>query len=129
MSQAPCRRPHPDPGSPPPPPPPKATRVMAENDDPERTLARVFAASFFPSLGMTEESLHPRIEAFYESEFPRLRSLTRQIPEAQALVRQAAQRGFELAVGTSPLFPRPAREQRLEWAGVFPREHGHGPIT
>ena len=107
----------------------QATRVMAENDDPERTLDRVFAASFYPSLGMTEESLHPRIEAFYESEFPRLRSLTRQIPEAQALVRQAARRGLELAVATNPLFPRTAIEQRLEWAGVSPREHDYGLIT
>src|SRR3972149_5283300 len=81
----------------------QATRVMAENNDPERTLDRVFAASFYPSLGMTEESLRPRIEAFYESEFPRLRSLTRQIPEAQALVRQAARRGLGLAVAPRPL--------------------------
>src|SRR3972149_450502 len=78
---------------------------------------------------MTVAGLRTEMGAFYESDFPGLRSLTRQIPEAQALVRQAAQRGFELAVATSPLFPRTALEQRLEWAGVCPREHDYGLIT
>src|SRR3990172_1130223 len=94
----------------------QATRVMAENRDPEVTLEKVFAGSFYPSLGMSEDSLRDRIDAFYKTEFPRLRALAKPIPEAQALVRKAEERGLEIAVATNPLFPRTAITQRLEWA-------------
>jgi FMN phosphatase YigB (HAD superfamily) len=95
-----------------------ATRVMLENNDPEITLERVFAANFYPPLGLSEESLRGPIAAFYEKEFPHLRALTAPIPEAQALVREAEARSLEIVVATNPLFPRTAIEQRLEWAGV-----------
>jgi FMN phosphatase YigB (HAD superfamily) len=107
----------------------QATRVMAENLDPELTLERVFAGTFYPSLGVSEESLRPRIQAFYETEFPRLRALTRPVPEARPFVQQARAGGLGLTVATNPLFPRTAIEQRLEWAGVPARDHNYDLIT
>jgi FMN phosphatase YigB (HAD superfamily) len=107
----------------------QATRVMAENIDPERTLERAFAATFYPSLGVSEDSLRPRIDSFYETEFPRLRSLTRPFAEAPRVVRQARERGFDLAIATNPLFPRTAIEQRLDWAGVPVSQNTYELIT
>jgi FMN phosphatase YigB (HAD superfamily) len=107
----------------------QATRAMVDNTDPERTLESVFAASFYPALGMTEEELSPRFEEFYRTEFPRLRSLTGTIPEAGETVRQAEARGLEVVVATNPLFPLTAIEQRLEWAGVPVHEHSYALVT
>jgi FMN phosphatase YigB (HAD superfamily) len=102
---------------------------MVDNTDPERTLESVFAASFFPALGMTEEELSPRLEEFYRTEFPHLRSLTETIPEAREIVRQAEGRGLEVVVATNPLFPLTAIEQRLEWADVSVRDHSYAFVT
>ncbi|OGO13327.1 MAG: hypothetical protein A2Z66_00825 [Chloroflexi bacterium RBG_13_66_10] len=107
----------------------QATRVMAENRDPELTLEKAFAGSFYPSLGISEDGLRDRIDAFYETEFPRLRALAKPIPEAQTLVRKAEERGLEIAVATNPLFPRTAITQRLEWAGLPVAQHRYALVT
>lgn len=107
----------------------KATRAMVENTDPERTLDRVFAAAFYPALGISEEALRPRLDDFYSLEFPRLRSLTAAVPEAPAVVEQARARGLEVVVATNPLFPLTAIEQRLEWAGVPAHENDYALVT
>jgi FMN phosphatase YigB (HAD superfamily) len=103
----------------------EATQRMMQNRDPGRTLEQAFAEAFFPRLSASREDLERRFASFYATEFPQLRSLTRERPESRQLVETAQRLGLELTVGTNPLFPRTAIEQRLAWAGVPVQEIGY----
>ena len=96
----------------------EATRLMMQNRDPGRTLQQAFADAFFPRLDVARKDLESRFQSFYATQFPHLRTLTRVRPGARQLVEAALRAGIELAVGTNPLFPRTAIEQRLSWAEV-----------
>ncbi len=98
----------------------QATRRMMQNRDPSRTLEQTFAQAFYPALGVPAQALRDRIDAFYATEFPRLRELTRLRPEARPLIDSAIQSGLQVAVATNPLFPLTAIAQRLDWAGAPP---------
>lgn len=95
--------------------------AMVADLDPTKTLQQVFAEHFYPALSVTEEELESEIENFYSSVFPRLKTLTKERPEAVGLVSAAFSAGMEVVIATSPLFPLTAIEQRLAWAGV-PRD-------
>jgi FMN phosphatase YigB (HAD superfamily) len=94
-----------------------ATDAMLTNDG-RMTNAEAFAAAFYPLAGYPREEVEPIFEAFYAHDFPTLRAYTRCKPEARAVVQQALDAGYDLAVATNPLFPAAAIEQRLEWAGL-----------
>lgn len=100
----------------------RATQAMTHSRDAALTNAQVFAAAFYPALGLSEADMQPVIERFYEDEFPRLKPYTQVVPEARPLLETALARGYGLVVATNPLFPRRAIEHRLEWADV-----GHIP--
>jgi FMN phosphatase YigB (HAD superfamily) len=95
-----------------------ATHEMVRNNRPDRSLKHVFDAAFYPALGKTEEDLKEQIDSFYAEVFPKLEGITQPRPEAIALVQQAFERGYEVVVATSPLFPLTAIQQRLNWAGL-----------
>lgn len=95
-----------------------ATRQMAENNDPRRTLQQTFDSAFYPALGLEQEAVRSEIERFYSQVFPSLRRVTQPIAAAQELVRSACQRGYRVVIATNPLFPATATWQRLEWAGL-----------
>jgi FMN phosphatase YigB (HAD superfamily) len=94
------------------------TRKMIENLDPTLTLEQVFAQYFFPALGLSEETLRPLFEDFYDTVFPSLKANTTRYPESKQFIKALFDAGHEVVIATSPLFPRKAILQRLEWAGV-----------
>lgn len=98
-----------------------ATRAMVKNRQPDRTLEQTFDAAFYPVLGIDKETARPALDAFYAEDFPRLKSLTRPIPEAASFIETVHERGWRTAIATNPLFPLTAIQQRLQWAG-FPAE-------
>jgi FMN phosphatase YigB (HAD superfamily) len=100
------------------------TKAMIENTDPASRLRQVFDKNFFPQLGIERDGLQERIDRFYEEIFPRLGSLTRQVPEAISLVEWAFKQGHRVAIATNPLFPLRAIQHRLSWAGL-PAEKYH----
>jgi len=106
-----------------------ASRAMEANDGTGPTNAEAFAAVFYPEVGYSRKELEPIFERFYAEEFPRLRSLTRCIPEARKLVEWAFARGLQVVIATNPLFPRSPIEQRLEWAGVPVSEFNYALVT
>lgn len=96
-----------------------STYVMIGNTDPAMTNAQVFAADFFPKVGMTAEELMPVFERFYLERFPTLRSTCPGIPGiARKVVQAAVDRGYEIVLATNPLFPREAIEERMRWVQV-----------
>ena len=96
----------------------KATQAMMANRDPGRTNEQVFAAHFYPALGLTEADLRPILDRFYEDEFPKLQPYTAVVPEARPLILAARERGHELVVATNPVFPLRAIQHRLTWADL-----------
>ena len=107
----------------------RATQAMEANDGHGPTNEETFAAVFYPALGCEPDELKPLFEQFYAQEFPKLRPLTRLLPEARPLVEWALGRGLQVAIATNPLFPRTAIEQRLEWAGVPTTEFDYALVT
>lgn len=95
-----------------------STRAMVANSDPTRTLADVFAADFFPKVGVPRETLLPLFDDFYAREYRDLRAYVNPIPEARAIVRRACEARLSVVIATMPVFPLVAVQQRLEWGNL-----------
>ena len=99
-----------------------ATGNMFKNTSPNRTLKEAFDPDFYPVLGISEQEVQQPIDEFYAEIFPTLKSVTRSRPEAVNLIKEASQRGWNIAIATNPLFPLAAILHRLDWAGISARE-------
>jgi FMN phosphatase YigB (HAD superfamily) len=106
----------------------RATKAMQSNHG-EQTNEEVFAAAFYPALGIARSRLEPVFDSFYAEAFPDLRRLTQPRLEARALVELALNHNLQVVIATNPLFPAAAIEQRLEWAGVPVTEHHFDLVT
>ena len=106
-----------------------ATWRMLQNQDPGCRLVDVFEAHFYHKLGIEKQELAPLFNRFYEEVFPSLKPLTQPRPAAVRLVEGALERGYQLAIATSPLFPLAANLQRLEWAGLSPSRYPFALIS
>jgi FMN phosphatase YigB (HAD superfamily) len=100
-----------------------STRQMILNQNPDCTLLDVFECNFYPRVGIPRDELAPLLVEFFANVYPDLKHLTERRPEAIEFVQQALKREYRVAVATNPLFPLTAIEQRLEWAGLSPREY------
>ena len=91
-----------------------ATRTMDGNDGSGPTNEEVFAAAFYPALGVPREELEPLLARFYSEAFPRLAPLTRP--------RAAAPRAGSAASRppTWSLPPAPSRPGHLSPASMRP---------
>lgn len=95
-----------------------ATKQMMVAGSAERTLEETFSVAFYQPLDLDRAAVRPTLDDFYARVYPQLRSMTHERPEAIKLVEQALDRGYKIGISTSPLFPRTATLQRLEWAGL-----------
>ena len=95
-----------------------STRVMAANNDPTRTNAQVFAADFFPKIGVPQEKLMPLLDDFYAHEYCDLQVFTKPVEAAQNVLARAFERRHPVVIATAPLFPIGALKQRLKWGGL-----------
>ena len=95
-----------------------STRAMVASNDPAQTMADVFAADFFPKLGVPRETLMPLFDDFYAREYPALRAFINPIPAARGVIARAIARGWRVVIATMPVFPRTALRQRMEWGAL-----------
>jgi len=96
----------------------KATRAMDGNDGSGSSNEEVFAAAFYPALGVPREEMEPLLARFYAEAFPQLAPLTGQRSVAPKIIEWAKDRDLQVVIATNPLFPRTAIEQRMAWGGV-----------
>jgi FMN phosphatase YigB (HAD superfamily) len=96
----------------------KATRAMDGNDGSGSSNEEVFAAAFYPALGVPREEMEPLLARFYAEAFPQLAPLTGQRSAAPKIIEWAKDRDLQVVIATNPLFPRTAIEQRMAWGGV-----------
>jgi len=95
-----------------------ATRAMGRNDGSGLSNEEVFAAAFYPALGVPRAEMEPLLERFYREAFPQLAPLTRPRPAAPPIIEWAQGRGLQVVIATNPLFPRSAIEERMAWGEV-----------
>jgi len=95
-----------------------ATRAMVENTDSTVTNRQAFITDFFPRVSRTADEMMPLFDDFYATQFGKLRSQARRLPEARATVQAAFEAGYDVVIATNPLFPETAIRQRMEWADV-----------
>jgi phosphoglycolate phosphatase-like HAD superfamily hydrolase len=102
---------------------------MLENKDPSLNLKDVFDQVFYPGIQSSYEELLAYTDQFYTTEFPKLRSLTNQIPDSRQIVEYALSNGLEVVIATNPLYPKSAVEQRLAWAELAVDQFDYTLIT
>ncbi|MFW9970346.1 MAG: HAD family hydrolase [Candidatus Odinarchaeota archaeon] len=95
----------------------KASEAIEENNS-GKTNEEVYYETFFPLDGYTKEDFKPFFDKFYEQDFSKLQKHSRKKPVARDVVKKAFDKGYDVVIATTPLLPRTAIEQRLEWAGV-----------
>jgi len=95
----------------------KISRAMEQNDGTD-TNENVFKKSFFPFMGHPQEEIEPIFMKFYEQEFPKLRHIAKKKPDARTLMEKVFNQGYDVVIATTPLLPKIAIEERLEWAGI-----------
>ncbi len=95
-----------------------STRMMMANRDPLRTNAQVFAADFFPKIGVSQQVLEPLFDDFYAREYSELRAYVNPVPAARTVVARALALHHPVAIATAPVFPLRALQQRLEWGNL-----------
>ena len=96
----------------------RATRAMDGNQGAGPTNEEVFAAAFYPRLGVPREEMEPLLARFYHEAFPGLQPLVGKRPAAPQIIEWALNRGLQVVIATNPLFPRTAIEQRMAWGDV-----------
>jgi FMN phosphatase YigB (HAD superfamily) len=106
-----------------------ATRAMDRNDGTGPLNEEVFAAAFYPALGVAREELEPLLARFYRDAFPALKPLITPRPAAPKIVEWAQRRGLQVVIATNPLFPRTAIEQRMAWGGVGADRYRYELVT
>ncbi len=95
-----------------------ATRAMDRDDDAGATNEEVFAAAFYPALGVPRDEMEPLLEDFYRDAYPSLQSMISSRPSAPKIIEWAGRQGLQVVIATNPLFPQTAIEQRMKWGGV-----------
>lgn len=95
-----------------------STRLMMANCDPLKTNAQVFAADFFPKIGVSYEVLNPLFEDFYLREYCELRAFVNPIPVARTIMTRAFELRHPVVIATAPVFPLRALKLRLEWGNL-----------
>lgn len=106
-----------------------ATRAMSRNDGAGPTNEEVFAAAFYPALGVPRAELEPLLDRFYREAFPRLAPLTAPRAAAPRILEWALARGLQVVIATNPLFPRTAIEQRMAWGGIGVERFPYALVT
>jgi FMN phosphatase YigB (HAD superfamily) len=106
-----------------------ATRAMDRNDGAGPTNEEVFAAAFYPVLGVPREDLESRLGRFYRESFPSLRPLITPRPAAPGIIDWAQRHELQVVIATNPLFPLTAIEQRMSWGGVGAERFDYDLVT
>ena len=95
------------------------TAAMVKNDrvcSNEDAFWRKFADIF----GEQAIGHKPLLEEFYAVDFQAAEAFCGKNPAAADAVRKIKSLGFRVALATNPIFPAPATESRIRWAGLSP---------
>lgn len=106
-----------------------ATHMMTANVDPLVTNREVFWHSFTEQTGLDSVEIEPFFEAFYSEQFLTLESVVTRRETAVSLIKACQAQNLKVVIATNPMFPRPAVEARLKWAGLPVTEYDFDLVT
>lgn len=95
------------------------TAAMGSNDG-SRTNAEAFWPVMMGYVDPAETDWHALAEEFYATEFGRIGDGFQGNPAVPRVLDALAAKGYPLVLATMPMFPLPAVEWRLKWAGADP---------
>jgi len=95
----------------------QGSAAIARNDG-TRTNEEVFAATFYPLVGIPRAVLEPVLIDFYTHDFPKLKAYAPARAKSRATVQAAFDTGCDVVIATNPFFPAIATRERLRWAAV-----------
>lgn len=99
----------------------KAVYAMLQNDG--KVLNSDVFFQIIERLSTIErKDLHPHMNSFYENEFKQVKQCTRKEERVIQIIKELQQKGYRLVLATNPLFPPVATNQRIEWAGLSPKD-------
>lgn len=96
-------------------------KAMTGNDG-SCTNEEAFWAAFTGILGEQVREDMPIFDDFYRNEFQDVKNICGFLPEAAKTVRELKEKGFRVALATTPMFPSIATESRIRWAGMEPED-------
>lgn len=90
--------------------------AMIKNDG-AKTNEEAFFEEFSRVLGEDGRKYESIFQEFYETDFKKLRSLSKKVDGSKEFVKKAKELNKKIVVATNPVFPFKAIEERLRWAG------------
>lgn len=106
-----------------------STDATVRNTDTAVSNQQAFWQDFEERSGLDAAELEAYFDNFYRSDFHQLQQVTQRLPAAVDLVRACFAQDLKVVVATNPLFPRPAIEARLAWAGVPVTDYDYALVT
>ena len=92
-------------------------KAMTSNDG-SCTNEEAFWKAFTGLLGEKVREDMPIFDEFYRNEFQDVKNICGFLPEAAQTVRTLKEKGYRVALATTPMFPSIATESRIRWAGL-----------
>lgn len=99
----------------------KGTGAMVENDG-SCANQEAFWRTFAQVYGQQALKDRPVFDDFYVHEFAGAQSACGFDPKAASTVKRLQEQGYDLILATNPIFPAPAVEHRIRWAGLEPED-------
>ncbi|MBQ2957589.1 MAG: HAD family hydrolase [Clostridia bacterium] len=93
------------------------TGAMLKNDGGATNCDRFWAA-FSEFFGQDMSGYEPDFDLFYRTAFHKVKEVTYPDARAAECIRRLKEKGYKVAVATSPVFPEIATRTRMEWAGL-----------
>lgn len=97
------------------------TKAMMKNNGTETNETR-FWNTFAQVMGEHVLSDRDMFDSFYDNEFCRIGDAVTADPRTDRCVKLLRQKGYTVALATTPLFPKKATLERMRWAGLDPND-------
>ena len=95
----------------------KGTHAMVKNTG-EKTNEEAFWDAFAAIYGEECRAHIPQFDAFYRTEFQKIKEVCGFTPAAADTVQFCKSAGLTVALATNPIFPMVATESRVQWTGM-----------
>ena len=99
----------------------RGTGVMVQNDGSctnEEAFWK-FAVTIFGERILQDKHF---FDAFYETEFDKIKAVCGYHPAAAEIVHGLKEQGYRVVLATNPIFPARATQWRIQWAGLQPED-------
>lgn len=95
-----------------------ACDTMIHDNRPELTNQDTFINDLLRRLNRSKPELTPIFDRFYGHYFNKLKAYTQPTGLARQICQTLLQKGYQLVLATNPIFPEPATQERMRWAGI-----------